>query len=353
VKRVSRIVAAGVIVCLSILAILSFVLIFGRTDETIEGYGNISPLHYIDIAPEQSGIITEVRIGDGDTVNAGDTLVLIYDDDLRLEVQQAKLLLNQDISRLDQAQERYRNLDESESFETSAELANLHRARAECEYYKSEYERKIKLHEKGFISDSELKLAKYQYDMAREYLIALEKRLEMLRAEYLRQIDEGPDNIEVRKHIYDLAHKKLEKCVITSPIAGTVTAPDIKYLVGTMAVEGQPLFRICDLNQMGFIARISENDIARIKIGQEVRLFINAFPHRQYGIIDGAVTDIPSLALTMEDGVGYEVRIAIDSPWVVEDSMRIHFVTGMTGRAEVVIKKDVRLIARFFEGVSK
>jgi len=189
--------------------------------------------------------------------------------------------------------------------------------------------------------------------MARENLAALKKRLEMLRAEYQRQIAEAKRNIEVRKQAYELTLKKFEKCVITSLIAGTVTAPDIKYLVGTMAVEGQPLFRICDLSQMGFIARINENDITRINIGREVRLFINAFPHRQYGIIDGVVTDIPSLALAMEDGVGYEVRIAIDSPWVVEDSTRIYFVTGMTGRAEVVIKKDVRLIAQFFESVSK
>ena len=152
-KRVSSIVAAGVIVCLSILAIISFVLIFGRTDETIEGYGNISSLHYIDIAPEQSGIITEVRIENGDAVNAGDTLVLIYDDDLRLEVQQAKLLLDQDLSWLDQARERYRNLDESESFETSAELANLHRARAESEFYKEDLERMQALHDSCIVSE--------------------------------------------------------------------------------------------------------------------------------------------------------------------------------------------------------
>lgn len=171
-KQVSRIVAAGLIVCLSILAIFSFVLIFGQTDEVVEGYGNVIPLRYTDIAPELSGIITAINIRDGDSVSVGDTLVLISDDEHRYAAQQAQLFLDQALSELERACEQYRNLDESESFETSAELANLRRARLEVEYYKSDYKRTQALFDSSIASQQQLERAKFQYDMALEYLLA-------------------------------------------------------------------------------------------------------------------------------------------------------------------------------------
>ena len=286
-KRVSRLIVAGVFVCVFIMVIFAFVLIFGKMDETVEAYGSVLPLEYVDVSPEHSGIIKRIEILDGDIVEFGDTLILLCDEDLQFELEQAQMSLEQAQSRLVQAKEQYKNLDESESFETSAEFASLRRAREELKFRERVYNRSKELFEKGSLTYEELENAEHSLSIAATYLEALEERMEMLRNQLLRQIEEYKRRVEIEQKAYNLARKELEKCVITAPRNGTVMAPDIENMVGTMAVEGQSLLRICDLSQMGFLAGINENDIPKIETGQEVRLFINAFPHRKYGIIQG------------------------------------------------------------------
>ena len=64
---------------------------------------------------------------------------------------------------------------------------------------------------------------------------------------------------------------QLKKCHITSPITGTVLE---KYAErGEFAVIGKPLFKVADVDQMYLRAYITSAQLAKVKVGQRVKVF--------------------------------------------------------------------------------
>ena len=63
---------------------------------------------------------------------------------------------------------------------------------------------------------------------------------------------------------------QLQKCKITSPIAGTVL---VKYAeMGEIAAPGKALFKIADTNNMILRAYVSADQLTKLKIGQSVKV---------------------------------------------------------------------------------
>ncbi len=66
---------------------------------------------------------------------------------------------------------------------------------------------------------------------------------------------------------------QLHKCLIANPVTGTVLT---KYAeVNEMAVTGKPLYKIADLSNLVLKAYISGNQLAAVKINQQVQVLIN------------------------------------------------------------------------------
>src|SRR5690606_41944600 len=71
-----------------------------------------------------------------------------------------------------------------------------------------------------------------------------------------------------------LKEDQLKKRRITNPIKGTVL---VKYAEPhEITAIGRPLYKIADLEQMTIRVYISENQLANLKIGQEVAVKIDA-----------------------------------------------------------------------------
>ena len=64
---------------------------------------------------------------------------------------------------------------------------------------------------------------------------------------------------------------QLSKCIIKSPVAGTVLTTYVHE--GELAITGKPLFRIADLNEMILRAYITGDQLAQIKNGKQVKVF--------------------------------------------------------------------------------
>lgn len=69
--------------------------------------------------------------------------------------------------------------------------------------------------------------------------------------------------------IQSISHM-IRKCTITSPVKGTVL---VKYAeAGEMAVQGKPLFKVADLEHMYLRAYLTCDQLADVKLGQEVKV---------------------------------------------------------------------------------
>ena len=64
---------------------------------------------------------------------------------------------------------------------------------------------------------------------------------------------------------------RIRKCVITSPVSGTVLA---KYSeAGELAVQGRALFKVADLESIRLRAYITADQLTGLKLGQSVKVF--------------------------------------------------------------------------------
>jgi len=120
---------------------------------------------------------------------------------------------------------------------------------------------------------------------------------------------------------------KLAKCVITSPIDGTVLA---KYAeAGELAVTGKPLFKVADTKRLFLRAYLTLSQLSDVRLAQKVKVYADfgGDNRREY---DGTVTWIsekseftPKSIQTKDDrqNLVYAVKIAIENDGYVKIGM--------------------------------
>ena len=120
---------------------------------------------------------------------------------------------------------------------------------------------------------------------------------------------------------------QLKKCHITSPITGTILE---KYAErGEFAVIGKPLFKVADVDQMYLRAYITSAQLAKVKVGQRVKVFSDYGTNTRKSY-DGTVIWISSRAeftpktiLTDDERADlvYAVKIAVKNDGYIKIGM--------------------------------
>jgi Cu(I)/Ag(I) efflux system membrane fusion protein len=68
---------------------------------------------------------------------------------------------------------------------------------------------------------------------------------------------------------------------ITSPVTGIVI--EKTAVQGARFMAGEALYRIADLRKVWVIARVFEQDLAAVRVGQSARVRVDAYPAREFG----------------------------------------------------------------------
>lgn len=320
------------------------VLFFGRIDETIEAFGTVKPRNCVKVKSKVGGIIEKVCVREGDKVETGDTLIILDDRGIRLEFEKAKSDLEAAKAVLLQLETEYQTLTYSESFEAGISLASLFQAKRRMEVASRQYERVNKLYEQKFVGKQEWEEAKLNYDLRKSEYETLKQRLELLKSRYRERIENKKNEIGSLERSYKFMEDKLRNTVIVSPLSGTVLTPNIEELKGAKLSEGDVVLEIGDLTEMDFVTLVGERDIPRIKVGQNVKIFINAFPHRRYKVFEGEVTLVSQEPKITRQGIAFEVEGRIHEPWLWVDSEKVYLRPGLSGKIRIIVRPRVRLI---------
>ncbi len=104
-------------------------------------------------------------------------------------------------------------------------------------------------------------------------IATLEKQLDAQKS----NLEKGNSSVDKESSAIEIQIEQLEdqlrKCRITSPIKGTVLA---KYAEkGEVTTMGKPLFKIADVESLILRAYITSGQLSKLKIGQEVRVFVD------------------------------------------------------------------------------
>lgn len=124
---------------------------------------------------------------------------------------------------------------------------------------------------------------------------AAEERLHRIRSEALRR--------ELA-----LLDEQLGLRAVRAPAAGMVLTPRLEERAGSSLSEGDPLLVLGRTDTLELEFGVAQQDILRVRPGQDVRLRVDALPSRTF---EGRVTSIAQLPLAREGEVMYPVRAAV------------------------------------------
>ncbi len=213
---------------------------------------------YIDAI--DGGRVDRVLVEAGDMVQAGQPLLELSNTNLVLQVIQQESQLNQAISQLQQneiALEQNQLANERALASIDYNLVRLGRAA----------QRRMALASQGSVSNEERDVATDElayYQRLRPIQAESGQRQTALRDHLLPDIHQ---QLESLRGDLTVVHDKLDSLVIRAPIAGKVTALDLK--VGEMRSPGQRLAEVTPDTGMKLVADIDEFYLSRVRAGQK------------------------------------------------------------------------------------
>lgn len=118
--------------------------------------------------------------------------------------------------------------------------------------------------------------------------------------------------------------------IITAPIAGVIASKMAE--TGDMAAPGMPLCQILAINSLKATLKLIEADVAKVKVGQEAALELDAYPARTFKAVVTAIMPF------LEPGTRTNaVELTLENPRDKDGAGDYLLKPGMFGRAKLVV----------------
>lgn len=219
------------------------------------------------------GYIKEIRFKEYEYVKRGDTLVIIDDADMRLQVARANADYQNALAGRGVA-DRTVNVASANVAVSEASIAE---AKVLMEHAATELARYSKLLEKDAVT-------RQQYDAANTDFAAKKARYEMLArqksatstvvSETKERIAQNDAGVELAKALLETAQLNLSYTVITAPCDGYTSRKEIQE--GQLVQPGQTLLDIVDAGEIWVAANYKETQIHHIADGASVEIKVDA-----------------------------------------------------------------------------
>jgi multidrug efflux pump subunit AcrA (membrane-fusion protein) len=312
------------LICAAGFAIYRFVRPLVTVTEVVRGplvqafysTGTIQPEREYPIKSNTAGTLSQVHVDKGDHVKRGQPLAVVTDPALIFTADKMQAELNEKLLRADE--------------KTSPVLAEF-----DARYKGTQELLEIAHREVKRITDLMQNSAGSQNDLDRamDRVRQLLTDAESIKAQRAAKKLELDREVEVARSALSIARWNLEEQTLKSPIDGVVL--DRPTSVGTRVAVNDPIMRIADVRPENLIMRadVDEEDVARVTIGQTVRLTLYAFSGQ---VFTGKVTRIYDQADAARRT--FEIDVHFEAP-------NGRFSPGMTGElAFVVAEKDTTLV---------
>ncbi|MEQ7798900.1 efflux RND transporter periplasmic adaptor subunit [Pedobacter sp. ASV1-7] len=233
--------------------------------ETVTASGKIQPETEVKLSSEVSGEVTELLVKEGDVVKKGQLLVKVRPDVLK--------------SGYDRAVASYSS--QRASVAGAAQMLK----QAEANFINGEvtYKRNIELFNKKVISASEFDAAKAAFLTAKTNLGRAKEELSAAKF----NLEQSGANVQE-------ASANLAKATIFAPVDGVISKLSVELgdrILGTVQNAGTEIMRISNLSSMEVNVDVNENDINRVKVGDNAIIEVDAFADKKF---KGTVTEIAS-----------------------------------------------------------
>lgn len=309
--------------------------------EKVAASGKVFPQTEVKISSDVSGEIVELYVEEGDSVVIGQILAKIDPDAYQSQVERGVASVNSSKAQLANSRSQIQNLK-----------AQKEQIEAQLENAREIHKRNEKLRKDGVISDQD-------FDASLSNLRSLEANLRSSDAT-IKAAEESANASQFQVESSEATLKELRtnlrRTTIYAPMNGIVSMLSVEKgerVVGTVQMTGTEMMRIANLNAMEVRVDVSENDIPRVSINDEVDIEVDAYINRKF---KGFVTQIANSAsgaaaitsLTSDQVTNFEVRISIDPGSyadLVSPSNPYPFRPGMSSSVEIYTEKRMNVLA--------
>jgi HlyD family secretion protein len=280
----------------------------------------------VNVRAEVSGRIRRLLVDEGDRVRRGQVVAELDSREADSQVALARADLATARARLDEEQAGVAMLRERIRTKIEESRTTLERTAKDLERWKA-------LHADGAIARQQLDLAQAEHDVAAAaHAAALADRDQIKVKEY--QVAATQAAVTQREAHLRLAEVQQSRMSVRSPITGLVTRRmanegEVVGLGGGSTVTlGGPLFTMVDVDRMYVRATIDEFDARQIRLGQDVRVKLEALPGRT---LRGRLYRVsPAVSGERQEARTFSIRVALEEG---KEFVR----PGMSADVEVIV----------------
>ena len=311
----------------------------------------------IPIIPRVSGYVKEVRVKDNQKVHKGDTLIILDDRDLQINLLQAEAALataksSVDASRANTHAARTNIATSREGVSTidaqiEASKVNLTRAT-------QDYNRYANLIQDHSITQQQFEQAQAAKELAQRQLEVLQQQKKQAssqtnvvstQSQATAQTIEVAESMVKQKEVeVEDAKLKLSYTVITAPEDGLVSRVNVQE--GQLLQTGQSTFNIVRSKNIWVVANFKETQYRKMKIGQKVSVNANAFPSHDFEAVLSSFSPATGAKFSLlppDNASGNFVKVVQRLPVKIEftnpsDSLIARLRPGMNVDVDVHLK---------------
>jgi multidrug resistance efflux pump len=319
----------------------------------------------IHVGSKIGGRVLKVVAREGQTVKAGEVLVLLEPRELDASLAEAQAAMRQAQAKLALLSSGYRQeeIEQGEAAvkQSQAELSQLvagprqqeiDQARADWLAAKAQAENSRKLQRrmedlskrdliakqdfddaqaKAEESEQKMKSARERYDLvlagtrteeierARQRLVESEAKLRQLKSGYRKEeVAQGKSEVEAARARVELVRTQLDETVIRAPVEAVVEVLDLEP--GDLVGAGKPVATLLRTNSLWVRAYLPEAKLGFVKTGAKVKVRVDSFPNRDFAGVVRRVSRqaefTPRNVQTWEERVlqVFQTEIVIDDP---------------------------------------
>lgn len=289
----------------------------GDIVRTVEDTGYVRAVTSRDLYATQSARVVELPVEIGQAVKQGQTLVVLDNPDLAVQVDETRSQLAQAESALDAAG------------------AALERARMEAEDALNNFQRVEQLYQVGAVSKTEYEKARLQANSCQQTLAEQESALLSKQAQ-----------VKGLRQVLQQLSSKAGQLEIKSPMNGIILNLPVK--LSQFLNPGQLIVTVGIPDNLEVKADILSDDLAEVKVGQKVEI---TAPVLGQQVLYGQVKQIYPLAEEKESALGVVQRrvpviISLNDSSILKPGyeVRVAIITAMRKNVLLVPRQAVRTL---------
>lgn len=284
---------------------------------TITANGTIKVERSINLSPKSTGTIKTLLVKEGDRVRQGQLIAEMDDSGLRGQIIQMEAQVSQQEANLQ------RLITGNRPEEIAKTKAQLNSAQVELRQAEEDLLSNQSLYQSGAVSRQTYQKAVTSRDTARASVSQAQQSLVLSQAgSRSEDIDEARAKLESALGSLQTTRTSLDDTKIVAPFDGIVIKKyaDIGAFVSPSmsgssdSASSSSILTLAN-DRLQVVVNISEAQIAKVKLGQSVKVKVDAFPNE---VFTGKVEQIAPQATVSQNVTSFEVRVGITSTEVAK-----------------------------------